>query len=273
MEMHPIVTVPHDPIAVAELTAVCIRADARQGSAVALSPDALYIEDPSRGPNMLLSPAEVSARGGGQCFDLTRAEGAFRGTHIGCCRTPAGFHVWLAFLKSDGPPMIYDISKLRGMPDSPEYDGAAYVPIWQPPPGTVGPPGYDVPPSGVVGASMLPADAWADFVTTTGRPLVAGANTPDALYVAVKREFDASTGSRHAALAAILLCLRANVDPRTRDAVIAQLRDIGPSMSTTSAQIVGAIGLLKGRPWRSLVPAAAKPVPRACPGSCSAPKV
>src|SRR5512143_4151171 len=133
IDLHPVVTLPHDPILVAEVTAGCIRADARQGGAVPLPANAIYFADPSRGPNVLLSPAEAAARGGGQCFDLTRAEGGFRGTHVGCVRTPGGFHVYLAWAGS-GSPMIYDIAKLRGMPDEPTYDGAVYVPIWQPGP-------------------------------------------------------------------------------------------------------------------------------------------
>lgn len=293
--LRPVVTLPWDPIAVAEITASAIRADARTGGAVPLSADALYHEDPSRGPNLLLSPAETAARGGGQCFDLVRAEGGYRGTHIGCCRTPGGFHVWLGFDKS-GEPIVYDIAKLRGMPGTPDYTGAIYVPIWQPGPGgTPGPAGHDQPPQDIVGALALPAATWADFVVTVGSPLVKPGADLVATRSAVEQELARATDhSKREALGALLAILRASAEPEMRGAVRAELQDVVPEhMSPTAAKLLGALSVLSGRPWRSIVvgapmmpiggayrgppPLAYRPAPQvipsgSCPGSCAIPR-
>jgi hypothetical protein len=144
-ELHPVLTLPRDPIAVAEITAALIRADARQGHAMRLGDDVRYELDSEIGGNRLRSPEETSRLRVGQCFDLTRAEGAYRGTHVGCVRTPIGFHVFLAFFQG-AEPIVYDVSRLRGMDGEPDYAGAAYAPIW--PPGR-GPVGHDRIPDGM----------------------------------------------------------------------------------------------------------------------------
>lgn len=292
--LRPVVTLPQDPIAVAEITASCIRADARTGGSVPLSTDAIYFEDPTQGPNMLLSPAEVAARGGGQCFDLVRSAGGYQGTHIGCQRTPGGFHVWLAYLLGDEDPIDYDISKDRGMPGEPEYAGAVYVPIWQPGPGGIeGPPGHDQPPQQTVGSAALPPEAWADFVVTVGAPLVPAESDPSALRATLEQALAESTSdSRSEAIASLLLIVRALTEARANEAVRSELSQVGNTMSSDAAKLVGALAVLSGRPWRSMIPAAnVRRIPRrapqalptsarvspilpsgSCPGSCAIPR-
>ncbi len=291
-EIHPIVTVPRDPIAVAELTAALIRSDARQGQAVPLSPHARYFLDPSRGPNMLLSPAETASQGGGQCFDLTRAAGGFAGTHVGCIRSPLGFHVFLAFV-ADDEPTIYDLSALRGMSDQPDYTGAAYVPIWQPGPGgTAGPPGHDVPPPEITGTTLPPA-AWADYVTTVGTPIAMGAADATVLRQTLEAMIAAEADEqRREALGAVLLVLRAVRERGAQDA-ISVIFDGADAKNLThdAAKVLGAMGIFCEEPWRELLSSAVKQAPRSrlnitepmrpraplrstvprgsCPGSCS----
>lgn len=287
--LHPVFSIPPDPIAVAEITAAAIRADARTGGAVPLSADALYHEDPSRGPNLLLSPAETAARGGGQCFDLVRSEGGFRGTHIGCCRTPGGFHVWLAW-NGNGEPIIYDVAKMRGMPGDPVYDGAAYVPIWQPGPGgTPGPAGHDQPIQAVIGAGALPSAAWADYVVTVGGPLVASGADMAMLRATLDQELlKTQDASRREAIAAMIAVMRALQEPEMRAVVRRELAGVTPAeMTPNAAKLLGALSVLGGKPWRSVVamPAAPvrssppppieyRPTPKiiptgSCPGSCA----
>lgn len=143
-QLHPVLSLPRDPIAVAEITAALIRADARMGQTMQLPESVRYALDTARAGNVLRSPAETARIGAGQCFDLTRAEGAFRGTHVGCVRTPIGFHVFLAFGQDE--PIVYDVSRMRGMSEEPEYEGAAYAPIW---PRGGGLAGHDQPPLGL----------------------------------------------------------------------------------------------------------------------------
>ncbi len=294
-EIHPIVTVPGDPIAVAELTTALIRSDARQGQAVPLSAQARFFLDPSRGPNLLLSPAETLSQGGGQCFDLTRAAGGFAGTHVGCIRSPMGFHVFLAFVgPGSDAPLIYDISALRGMSDEPDYTGAAYVPIWQPGAGgTAGPPGHEVPPAEITGAT-LPAATWADYVTTVGTPIVQAATDAAGLRVTLENMITADADEqRKEAMAAVLVVLRAAREEQAQDCIREAFFGVDPKdLTDDAAKILGAIGIFYEQPWRDLLAAAIKPrpqigawyasepmLPRApivrtvprgsCPGSCS----
>lgn len=142
--LHPLLVPPGDPIAIAELTASIIRADRRLGQALPLPAEVRYVD---RASNVLSTPAETARRGSGPCWDLVRAEGGFRGTHVGCIRTPGGFHVFLAFFRPGAEPVLHDIALQRGMaPPPPDYAGAVYVPIWESGPySTVGPDGHDVP--------------------------------------------------------------------------------------------------------------------------------
>lgn len=285
LDLHPVVTLPHDPILVAEVTAGCIRADARQGGALPLPDSAVYIADPDRGPNLLMSPAETAAAGGGQCFDLTRAEGGFRGTHVGCVRTPGGFHVFPAWMLGGGP-LVHDISKMRGMPGDPVYDGAIYVPIWGGVGGATGRPGHDRPPPLAMSPS-LGGGAWRQYVESVATPIVAGSTDRRSLRYALELQVGGEVDpSRKQALAALLIALRAIDNPELRS----EVRELCLSSATTcSAQLLGAISALGGAGWLgrgaagsiaggygivSPLGSASAFIPQieapgACPGSCS----
>lgn len=269
--LHPVVSVPSDPLAVAEITAALIRADARRGESVRLASSALYRDDPSRGPNLLRSPAETNAAGGGQCFDLTRASGGFLGTHIGCLRSPGGFHVFQAFATQNGP-LVYDEAKRRGMLGDPDYTGAAYVPIWQDPPGTSGPEGHDSPP--------------AQDLSVPDEVIAIAQSLPDLSRVGLEAAYAAeSPGIRAEIIAALLLSLRSLTEPMAKRIVREQIE--GP-MTRCSALLLGALSALSGVPWQSIadnasasrlatvapssmmMPIVIRAQPQAaCPGSCS----
>ena len=123
--LHPVVSLPPDPLAIAQMLALLIAIDRRTGFARRSLPGLRFERD--QGMDLWSAPSEVLSAGVGDCAKFVRQEGAFRGTAVGCVRLLRGFHVWLR----DANGTIIDVCVERGMPrPAPEvYSRGVYAPI------------------------------------------------------------------------------------------------------------------------------------------------
>lgn len=123
--LHPVVSVPPDPWAVATILAALISVDRKTGFARQPVPGIRFVRD--QGIDLWSAPTEVNSARIGDCAKFVRQEGAFRGVAVGCARLPRGFHVWLRAANGT----IIDVCVERGMPAVPAsiYAAGVYAPI------------------------------------------------------------------------------------------------------------------------------------------------
>jgi len=123
--LHPVVSLPPDPWAVATMLATLIAIDRKTGFARQAVPGIRFARDV--GLDLWSAPTETNSARIGDCAKFVRQEGAFRGGSVGCARLPRGFHVWLR----SAAGAIIDVCVERGMPAPPAsvYAAGVYAPI------------------------------------------------------------------------------------------------------------------------------------------------
>jgi len=126
------ISLPRDPLAIAEVLAALVRADIRRG--VKVSPEGLrYKRD--KGGDRWDAPEVVSAKGSDDCDGLVRAAGTSRAAFVACVRAPGSdpkrpFHVFLL----DEQGRVDDPCVAAGMPapNPSAYEGASKARIRTP---------------------------------------------------------------------------------------------------------------------------------------------
>lgn len=125
--LHPVVSLPPNPWAIATLLATLIAIDRRTGQTRRPVPNLRFEKD--KGLDLFSAPSETNQARVGDCAKFVRQDGAFRGKAVGCARVPGGFHVWLQGENGE----ILDSCVDRGMAPVPAsvYRSGVYVAIAQ----------------------------------------------------------------------------------------------------------------------------------------------